>query len=1636
MANNGSSFGADSGEVRFPRSPLDLTSVTQCPSCFAPLSAGVCTACGLDLNHPEAVEVARLSTDIAGMLEKRRAIIGRIRLATAQALEKSRAAALAVKEAEFAAAFDSYQEKLADAAAAPATTVASPLPPAAPPAAAQSIPVSTATPPPARPSPPAEPATTRPRGSSIQVILLIAGVSLVSLAAVLFIIYAFVNFGIEWRSAIIAGITVATFTIASLLRRRGYTSTAEGIGVFAVVLVYLDAYAVRANNLFGSADADPQVYWGVTLLGSSLGFILWRRLSGLRVPSVAGFAAVAPGLALLVYGLADGVDEPVRLFAAFAAMAVAGLLHPLAARRARGDERASAGIPERSIVLSVASIGLLAALATAFTIASGFWAATIAVSIVALVGAAHALLTLPAARAGVRLLLWFGRGFAVVAAMAASTAFAATLTQHPDASFAMIVPVAAAVAAALALDTLWRRASSAEARGLAGAAAIGALAVAGPGILVPLGWASVPSLTAIADATTLGAWSHGATEALVTPSAENAAAVAALAIVTVLSIAFSAASGTLRDRRVALSAMTGTTTFLAVTLLETTWLVVAGWLVISTVALALAIVGSRRWRFGTGLLRTLAFLAVAALTFGYLASWASTGTWLAASLAAIVLLLAARLAFPDSTTAQAALLGIAIAIAVVGAIALAQEVTLEGRSSPDIVNSVRFVNLLAIGLLALGSVSYRLGLTPADRRTIAGIAFPVATVSAIIVWLLGETSATILPEYGTSLVASCVLLVALVLWIVLRGNADLLGARMTASIGLAPAGFLVVDAFARLTRIPGFADVSSVTSVVLVAAGALVVSILRPSGTPRWSRELGIALVLLPALYLASAFPHEQTWLVLLLGGVTVLLTAISADGLFDSLSGRKHLGWAALALGTAGLWRRLSTDSVSAVEPYVLPVAGLLLIVALLVWRSERREGSQLSTTAAPMIAFGALVVAVLPVAGAGSTGDVTRAIVIGAVSAVLLLAGSLLRGSERAQPYLDAAAVAGALGLLTVTIGRIALSIPLTDARVDAWLGGAAAVLFVAAFGQSRRIEPSHLRSAIGQAPIAVAIATIVIVQLTALAAADAESPALSRVRVLGWAIALALVAVTSLTVNRGPLRLVVGWLAVGGVGILVFSALSVRVLTAVEGAGLLVLLALASSATALVVSLVGASTVPRHHREIGLGLMALLSLAILPANSSEAVWLVLELAAVCALLVAISPDGLFGAATSRKHVGWLALALAVAGLWWRLAGTGVRDVEPYVLPLAGALLLIALLTWRSRAATAAEDRAAPIIVLGALLVAILPIGLNSATGPIERAIALWVASAVLLLAGSVVTRPTRLLPYLNAVAAAGAIGVLVVAIGRSWFTAIRAGTPEVALDAWLGATLAILLLAALGQARDRDEEHDSRRSAIGQALFVAGLSIVLLFEVSAIDHSDLGFARALTAAALFSVVHVVSVAVDAGPFTRLVGWLALGFAVVVSIAGFSTAAFDEIEYASVPVALALIAGGVLRLRQDTQSRSWPPLGPGLLLLVVPSFLAAIDDRPIWRIAAIAVVAIAMTVIGLVARLQAPFIIGAVMTITHTITTFSPQLRELYELHSWLVWIVIGTVGGTLLIVLAARFEKSLTSARSTLRRVGELR
>ena len=307
MADEPNDYRPYAGYVVFPRTLADLTSVTSCPACFTVVSGPVCRTCGLDLTHPLATELAGLSADSAALLDRRLELLGRIRYETRQ----------------------------------PATVP--------PPPPANHFAVG---------GPDVEP--TAPRRSGVQVALLIVGISLLSIAAIFFLVYAFITFGLVVRTTIIGAITVASLVTTGLLRRR-LPVTSEGIAALSVVLVYLDVWAAQANDFFGLQSTDPVGNWGTALLVTGILGLAWERVGGPRVWSIAGAATVGLGFAM-VAGWAiqlDHVDWTGFAFAA--ALALSGL----AARVVRHAA-------ERVVVLSIAALGVLfTSIGTAVMPASG-----------------------------------------------------------------------------------------------------------------------------------------------------------------------------------------------------------------------------------------------------------------------------------------------------------------------------------------------------------------------------------------------------------------------------------------------------------------------------------------------------------------------------------------------------------------------------------------------------------------------------------------------------------------------------------------------------------------------------------------------------------------------------------------------------------------------------------------------------------------------------------------------------------------------------------------------------------------------------------------------------------------------------------------------------------------------------------------------------------------------------------------------------------------------------------------------------------------------------------------------------------------------------------------------------------------
>ena len=1229
------------GHVLFPRRPDDLTSTAQCPACFTPLSGTVCAVCGLDLGNPLASELRAMSLESSAALARRLEVIGRIRYESARA----------------AAAHPAVPAVPATEAPAPADTGLATTPVTAPS-------------PSTAPTMPAQDSAPR-RHFGVQVILLIVGVSLLAVGAIFFLVYAFITFGLVWRSIIILAVTVAAFVGSSLLKKRHLGTTAEAIAALAVVFVYLDAFALRANDLFSTAGVDALLYWGVVLVLSAIGFVIWSSVTRLRLPSLVGFAAFAPGVALVVAGVMEPADESVRVFTSFVALALAGLIHPVAGARRL----------ERVIPLSIAVLGLLVATFVSFFLVwDDDWAATVGLAITATVSFVHVAVLLRA-----HALRGFQYVFAALGGVVAAVCFVPAGFRMNSTEFMVIVPVAAATAIALALELLSRRSTTSHVVVAARVSAAAAAAVAACTAIVALviSFGSVSGTVALA----IPRWTEPAT-LIAEPTTPQIWSVLALAAVSMLLAIFWAMSSLLARRTPVLLWAAATTAVVAAPLASVLWLVVALWFALAAAGIAALIALRDRG------IRTLVPIAVgagASLVLAYATSWASFDLWWIGTLAAIVLLLAARLTTPVPA-GRAVLLALAIGVAFAGvgsAFWHLNDTAWGGAGAP--VDSTHAVGALATALLAIAALVRGRCVSVLDIRVVFWLSFVATVVTAVISWVLAavgdrsDLARLVLPEFTTSATLAVGALLALALWIVAPRTAAFAVERVAASVSIAPAVAWVVDSAIRLVDLPTFvSSIAPVRAPVLVAAASLLISTTRASDTARVARDIGIALVAAPALVSSVSTRSSEAWLVLVLGGITVLLVAISRDGLVGSTSPRKHLGWLALALATAGLWWRLGDSQVRHVEPYVLPLAGALLAIAALAWRAARPAPS----TTAPLIALGGLLVAILPIAGYSTAGAATRTFAVVALSAALLLLGSFTAGSPALRPYLDVAAIAGAAGVIVGGFGRavaIAATRETGDYSADLWLAIAFAVVFVAAFGQSRLATGSRVRTGVSQ-------------------------------------------------------------------GTSIFAMIAV------------------------------------------LGIELFLS----------------------------TPDA-------------------------------------------------------------------------------------------------------------------------------------------------------------VGAT------------------------------------------------------RILAVVGVFCIIHVLAFLIDRVPLSRLLSWVAIGLAAVAAAGGVVIGAVEPLEWASLPIAGALIVTGAIQLARTPQSRSWPWLAPGLGVLPVPSLLTTFVEQPVWRLVGLGVVCVVVVVVGALRGLQAPLIIGSVIVLIHALRTFAPAIRTVYELTEWWVWAVIG---GAIVLFLGLTFEKRVRDFRSATTRLSSLR
>lgn len=973
---------AASDQPRWPSDPALLVDTTRCPACFSPLRRAACDVCGLRLDVPAAMELLAAGARVRDAEVDRQEII--IRMRGQQVLSEARSAP--------------------PAPSVPTVPVPPPLPPATTQAPA-SVPGPPSAPVPLGPVPvvpasaaaphPAAPAAAhgladavapaRPRRSGVQLLLLTLGVVLLSVAAIVFLLVAYLVATLEVRSIVTAIASVLVLALAWLLRTRGLPGTAEGVASFAVVLLVLDAWIVRENDLFGSDLLDAADYWGGALLLLAAFLAGARLVSRVRATGIASAVLAPVGLSVLAYGAAPDEETGTGLW-------LGGIVVLLAAA---GIRFARPSI-ERTIVLSLGFAGgMIAFVGGVFALPDVDWGSTWDLLAVA-VGWIVLLVALR-----LRTDAWTRAASlaAVVAGLAAAIGpgvGAASELDLPDATW--IAPASAGAVACLA-------ATATRARGRWARDGIPAFVAASSVALLAVLPAVVTAISLLQEllSTALSAWSLDASAIresdlgdpagiVLAPLALGVLGVVALVLLGRLGGFGAIPASLLLGAGVAVAAM-------APTLSGS----VSALLAIAVLALALSTLPmTRRVR---GLVVVLAVFGMASAAGAWAVAHGSSALWWWTVPLVVALAVAGRLLAPRVWPSEAAPelgalhLAVAAVVTVMGAVMLPAWSDVADRPFVEPWDSGAFVAALGAALI-LGVLAFASRVTPWDRLAIAIPLFTAALLGsfALTPWIAVTPSGWI-PALALALVGLA--------W--LRSPVTSLRVAFAAStpfaLACAGAGLL--------------AEVGDVDLVVHGLAGAaLLAAVLAHVVTPRgsttrvaWSIAVGfVAMTSLVMSLLPPAAP-DQTWLVLMvLVPVPVIVAALDGDPVGGTAPTR-HLSWVSLALLVGAVWAWLAADDVQDVEAYTLPLAGALLVAGVLImWR----RATPVSTAAGRTAVLGAAAaVAVLPsVAQAGDSE--LRTLILSATGSVVVLAGLFLPADVRGVP----------IRLLVVTTGWTAIT------------------------------------------------------------------------------------------------------------------------------------------------------------------------------------------------------------------------------------------------------------------------------------------------------------------------------------------------------------------------------------------------------------------------------------------------------------------------------------------------------------------------------------------------------------------------------------------------------------------------------------
>ena len=1017
-----------------------------------------------------------------------------------------------------------------------------------------------------------------PRRSGIQIALIVVGVSLLSVFAVFGLVYAFVSYGGEVRMAIIVAGTLATMIAAGVLGRRGLTKTAEGVAALGTVMLVLDAWAVRLNDPSGLGSSPELLYWGVALLIVGATAALWSRLVTLATPAIVSAGLLPVGAALVTGHLVDrllpAIGGAATTAAALAGLITAALAWTIVSARHPTSRRAA-----QIVALTVGAISASIALVSLVTLDPGArYSPAIAGLVLAGAALLHVVTLAPGmsrvAETGARrpfdtlALGSLGSGAALAAIVGAIIA-AARFDQ--DRVIVSAPLVAAAIIAVLA-EQGWRRAPASSAwRPALSAGALTAAALAA----LAGGLAAIVGSAAFVEASAQGREiiPLDATDPVTSAEPATVAALGALALVLGLVALSWATLGVLLRQARAVTLIAGIVFVAAIPLLPAWWFVMVVFGVLGLgggvglrLANRIASPDARR-----ALVALCIPLSTGAALGAIFIGWAVERGWAVGLLIALLAIGVARPA-TSITPLRAAVIATAAALVLGSMPELAGDLAL---ALPDLQVSGGSMVIVAAAVIIASAQAGRLAAV--ERHAVGGVSLLASVIAASFAASPGADEAVAL----TLLTAALSLVAA-------RGaSAERLVARALLPLAVArgavlafdgavlpiDGAVLAIDGTDTAPLDPSFVAVIALGALIgVVAVGLLSTPTLLDARTvlaarartvrstvvdPGFARLVGDVAATVAGVTLVIGVATENAddgllWLPVLTLAVLLLTTAISRDGLIGSASARRFIGWLALGTATIALWMRLADAGETAPEPYVLPLAGaMLLIVAASALLDRRRASSSPASlraqvsgprSAAPLTAA-ALLIALLVSAVQSVDGTPLRAIGVGVVAVALTIAPLLAEKRIDARlPGMSTALVGAGVVVLTVLAlaQTLDLLIPTRDTPLEgAELLRAALIVIVpsAVAVTARVLADGRVRDA--AAAIVVGVAAL-------CAGALGLTGAIDPVELVSVPLALAALAIGTLHLDATRSARSWPWLGPG------FAVLLGASLLAIDGAG----------------------------------------------------------------------------------------------------------------------------------------------------------------------------------------------------------------------------------------------------------------------------------------------------------------------------------------------------------------------------------------------------------------------------------------------------------------------------------------------------